>query len=222
MSWRVAKSLMDLRGEIDARWPKRDRATDGSIGNPAHAAVKSDHNPNSAGVVRAVDIDSDGIPAGWLANHVRKRGEAGDGRLTPGGYVIFNHRIASDVGGWAWRDYTGSNPHTSHLHVSCTTSASGYDDGGSWGVSKADVPPSKPATPSGLPRFRRGSRALKLTKPFMSGTDVRYLQRRLSLKPDGDFGPDTEAAVKGWQTAKGIEADGEVGPETWASLRVTT
>jgi N-acetylmuramoyl-L-alanine amidase len=89
-------------------------------------------------------------------------------------------------------------------------------------VSKAEVPPSKPATPSGLPRFRRGSRPLKLTKPFMSGTDVRYLQRRLSLKPDGDFGPDTEAAVKGWQTAKGLEPDGEVGPETWASLRVTT
>lgn len=37
-----------------------------------------------------------------------------------GGYVIWNRRIASAASTppWAWRTYTGSNPHTDHVHIS--------------------------------------------------------------------------------------------------------
>jgi putative peptidoglycan binding protein len=219
MSWRVARALLELRAEIDAHWPKRDRSSDGTIGDASHAASKSDHNPNPAGVVRAIDVDADGVPADWVAEHLRRRGEGGDRRLTPGGYVIFNHRIASDVGGWGWRIYGGSNPHTSHVHVSATTDAAGYDGTGSWGVKTGHVS-SRPATKSGLPGFRRGSRLLRLMTPLMRGSDVRYVQRRVGAHPDGDFGTGTEERVKGWQTAKGLDPDGRVGPDTWASLRV--
>ena len=61
----LAPSLVQLRNEINRRWPNRDKTSDGWIGDPAHQATKSDHNPDSKGCVHALDIDKDGIDP-WL------------------------------------------------------------------------------------------------------------------------------------------------------------
>lgn len=57
-----------------------------------------------------------------------------------------------------------------------------------------------------------------------SGEEVRILQMKLNklgatLLVDGEFGPLTEAAVRTFQTAKGLTPDGVVGPETWGALQ---
>jgi N-acetyl-anhydromuramyl-L-alanine amidase AmpD len=49
---------------------------------------------------------------------------------------------------------------------------------------------------------------------------VYQLQKLLGIKTDSSFGPATDAAVKAFQSAHGLEPDGKVGPKTWAALGV--
>lgn len=57
-----------------------------------------------------------------------------------------------------------------------------------------------------------------------SGEHVKALQEKLAaagFNPgpvDGEFGPQTEAAVRAFQQAKGLEVDGVVGAQTWGAL----
>lgn len=137
MSWRVARSLDVLLEEINTAAPNRSKVSDGSIGDPSHSARYSDHNPNSAGVVRARDFTHDpagGCDAGELAERVRVLAIKGHPALGPGAYVIWNRAIASATYGWVWRPYDGANPHDHHCHVSVATAAAGYDSTAPWGV----------------------------------------------------------------------------------------
>lgn len=54
------------------------------------------------------------------------------------------------------------------------------------------------------------------------GKAVRFLQLCLGgLEDDGSFGAKTEARVKEFQRAHGLEADGEVGRNTWTAIKAT-
>lgn len=57
-----------------------------------------------------------------------------------------------------------------------------------------------------------------LIKLNSNGEDVKKLQIKLGLTPDGVFGKNTELKVKEWQTANGLKADGIVGDITWTKL----
>lgn len=64
---------------------------------------------------------------------------------------------------------------------------------------------------------------MPLLKKGSQGEAVKKLQQILNAKgykltEDGDFGSKTEAAVKAFQKANGLEVDGEVGPMTWGVL----
>jgi len=64
-----------------------------------------------------------------------------------------------------------------------------------------------------------------LLKVGSKGDDVKKLQEKLGLTPDAGvaiFGPKTEAAVKAWQKANGLNDDGVVGDTTWGKMFGTT
>ena len=55
-----------------------------------------------------------------------------------------------------------------------------------------------------------------------TGEDVKKLQTKLGLTPDGVFGPTTERKVKEWQRSNGLTDDGIVGQQTWDKLKLGT
>ena len=57
-----------------------------------------------------------------------------------------------------------------------------------------------------------------ILKVGSSGTAVSKIQYKVCEKPDGIFGKGTEANVKAWQEANGVDADGIVGPGTWEKM----
>lgn len=138
--WRVAKSLLTLRTQVNQAAPGRSKASDGTIGDAAHCRRRSDHNPwirdGNIGVVSAMDIThdpSDGCDANEIAESIRSNRDV---RVK---YIIWNRRIAnsSPIGGhpaWAWRDYTGSNPHDKHIHISVKADKPNYDSTVAWQI----------------------------------------------------------------------------------------
>lgn len=126
----LAPSLVRLRAEINAAHPNRDKASDGWIGDPAHAGRVSDHNPDSiTGVVRALDIDKDGMdPAEY------RRVVLSDHRTE---YFIQFGLIYSRRDGFRARIYTGPNRHDAHGHVSIRHGYQWEQDTAPWGYKQA-------------------------------------------------------------------------------------
>jgi hypothetical protein len=216
-SWRLAKSLTKLRDQFNQKYPKRNKSSDGTIGDAAHASRKSDHNPwvkdGSMGVVTAIDITNDpksGCDVHAIAEIMRQKR---DPRIK---YVISNGRIfSSTTSPWQWRTYTGSNPHRAHFHVSVHSDKKHYDSEKVWdsgeklpGNPQAPKPDPDIDSPKNRPTLRRGSK----------GELVKEVQTLVYAKVDGDFGPQTEGAVKSFQSRRDLKPDGIVGPLTWAAL----
>lgn len=153
---RKAKSTQKLLDQVNLTYPNRSKISDGWIGDPAHASRKSDHNPNSRGVVCAIDLTHDpahGFDSYAFAETLRLNR---DPRIKN---VISNSRIfSSTVQPWVWRKYGGPNAHAHHVHVSVGREGMDldaeekiYDDDGPWEITvtttaekaaqKAPLPP---------------------------------------------------------------------------------
>lgn len=176
---RIAKSLDVLRSQINQAHPNRNKISDGWIGDAAHASRASDHNPNSAGVVTALDITHDpahGVDTWRLADVLRQRQ---DKRIK---YVISNGRIFSSVTSpWQWRPYTGANKHAHHIHVSVSTDPTLYDDPSPWlfDGAGASIPAPIPTPPKGITADMR-QRMMKI----IMGYEGR-IPPQVFIAPDG-------------------------------------
>ena len=122
-SWKLVAGGEALRDQVNSRWPNRDKRSDGTKGDSAHAARVSDHNPNSKGVVHALDIDEDLKGSKndnlWFADQLIAYARArkpGSERLKN---IVYENRVASgtySTNYWTWRN--GNYGHDIHMHVS--------------------------------------------------------------------------------------------------------
>jgi len=137
-------------------------------------------------------------------------------------YIISNRKIASGKSGpqpWAWRPYSGKNPHNHHTHVSVTEDEAEFDNPKSWNLgglvaeaaansedANSYVPP-----PITLRIKARG----ELVKRMQAGIGLKGAQI------DGWFGADTEKVLRAFQSANGLTVDGICGPQVWDAINKT-
>lgn len=137
----LAPSLVRLRADYNAAFPRRRRDSDGWIGDRRHQLSPSAHNPDdtpgsrpesedadSIAEVRGLDVDKDLLPPAGSQVTMQEtldriiRTERDRRRLK---YVIFKRRVVSANAGWFkangdinWRPYSGDNTHDEHAHFS--------------------------------------------------------------------------------------------------------
>lgn len=130
----LAPAIEAMFDQADALWPGRSTASDGTLGDQAHASRTSDHNPkipNPPGWVDAGDLTWDpasGVDLFAISEAIRLRR---DPRVK---YVIFFAKVFRSYGdhAWEWTDYTGPNAHKSHMHVSILPTDAARSDTSPW------------------------------------------------------------------------------------------
>ena len=180
MAWRLAKSLQQLLHEANEFAPIREKGRDGTIGDPAHAARASRHNPNVHGVVCALDITHSpafGMDVPALARRIARHPHP---NLD---YIVSNGEKASRRSGWLWTPYRGSNPHAGHAHFAVgggpdSEPTPPYDDTTPWGVAPVPAP-----TPEGDDMTEEQDRLLRELK--VSSVAQSYELKWLRGKANG-------------------------------------
>lgn len=150
----LTPALTRLRSGFTKAYPRRSTASDGWIGDLAHAQGTSGHNPDDTpGVsaersdsdnipeVRAIDVDVDLIPGDRAASRLAMLREIRRIIATPRDrrrliYIIFDGLIWSASRNWEPATYTGSNKHREHAHYSGHPDHD--SDGSAWAVETGD------------------------------------------------------------------------------------
>lgn len=206
-------ALVTLRDQFNRRYPNRSKASDGWIGDQAHASRTSYHNPDANGWVHAMDITHDpgqGVDIDRITDELVASGDSRILELIANGmYWHYSDR--------RWVKYTGSNQHNKHFHITVKPGPTAMNATG-WGLpSFGGTPAPAPAAPA------PSSNVLKVGS---SGAEVTRLQQTLNrvypayskLVIDGEFGAATESVVKEFQRRSHLTVDGIVGDATKAKL----
>ncbi len=220
--WRLASSLVTLACQLDQIWPQGG-PTDGTVGDLRHQARKSDHNPNGAGVVTAIDVHETVEDQGeaLVIALIRDR----DPRIK---YIIHEGQIwrsysRHGIPAWEPAPYKGTNKHLSHVHLSVSSSPTLYDDPRVWdlGAIGDNMPaPTLKRNDTGL-TVALYQRALLAWNPRIA--EILEVD---SFEADGAYGPITEQAVKLYQRAAQLvdpfvstpDPYGQIGPLTSSNL----
>ncbi|MEV5538467.1 hypothetical protein AB0L13_16550 [Saccharopolyspora shandongensis] len=143
MAWRVARCLEVLREQFNDAFPDRSTASDGGIGDAAHASRSSDHNPwhkvGGIGVVTARDFTHDPANGMDIDRLTDELAASRDPRIK---YLIANGLILDSRPGnnpWKWMPYTGANPHRKHFHISVVPEL--CDDDRPWNLPSVNTAP---------------------------------------------------------------------------------
>ena len=135
-------------------------------------------------------------------------------------YIVWNKkmwRAYDPARGWA--PYTGSAPHTDHIHFSFTWDGA-YKRTSWWtgrAVTTVDAGPA-PAAPGPTDKPTTPSSVYAVLVQGSSGADVALAQKVIGVEADGQFGPLTLAALKTWQGRNGVPATGKLDAATWAKM----
>lgn len=182
----LAHSLVQLRAEIDHRWPVRDRSSDGWLGDAAHMSTVSEHNPDAKGCVHALDTDTSNVDKAQILAAAKVHPSTW--------YIICDKLIYRRKTGFVAEPYTGINPHYTHIHVSILLTATAESSERVW------LP--RPTLRRGMDglevkELQREVGAAPVTGFFGTITEgkVMEFQRRHSLTPDGVVGPSTWKAI---------------------------
>jgi hypothetical protein len=142
MSWTLAHNLQVRVNAVKSCYPKM---VIGEVGDAAHKTEHSDHNPDSRNIVHAVDFMTETNEAqakailAWLASNPKDLE-----------YWIHDRLIYTVANKYKPVKYTGTDPHTNHVHASGLHGSTGANAATGNGYStsaEAMSPTGSPCTP---------------------------------------------------------------------------
>lgn len=196
MGWTLAHNLATRIAAVKHCYPKMSI---GEIGDQAHQTEASDHNPDSRGIVHAIDImtETDTANAGAAARILAWVLSSTDDLQ----YVIHDRVIygRDERNGWKGSPYTGSDPHTNHIHVSGKHGSTGKNAATGTGydtAAEAMTPAGSPCTPTEEDDMATAEEIVTELLSTKLGKSTRTVGQELQTYISQDAGAAAVAALK--------------------------